>query len=100
MTPAYVIKLDLITQTISLRAQKIDGSALETYGIISIRFLFQDSWEKVWFFEETFLLADTSMEMILGISFLFLNNADVEFTELEKLTWKLYTAAKALSTIN
>ena len=50
--------------------------------------------------EETFLLADTSMEIVLGMPFLALGNTDVEFTGLEKLTWRSYTAAEALSTTN
>ncbi len=50
------------------------------------RFSLQDSLGKVWFFEETFLLADTSMEVVLGMPFLSLSNADVEFAELGKLT--------------
>ncbi len=31
------------------------------------------------------LLADTNMDVVLGMSFLFLSNADVEFAELRKL---------------
>ncbi len=38
------------------------------------------------------------MEVILETPFLSFNNADVEFAELKKLTWRLYTVAKALST--
>ncbi len=40
------------------------------------------------------------MEVVLGIPFLSLNNVDVEFAKLKKLTWRLYTAAEALSTIS
>ncbi len=36
--------------------------------------------------------------MVLGISFLSLNNINVEFVKLGKLTWKLYTVAEALPT--
>ncbi len=38
------------------------------------------------------------MEVVLGMPFLFLSNADVEFAELGKLTWRIYTAAEALPT--
>ncbi len=86
MTPAYATKLDLTAQKTSVKAQKIDGSPLETYGMISASFLLQDSLGKVRFFKETFLLTDTSMEVVLGMPFLFLNNVDVKFAELEKLT--------------
>ncbi len=38
------------------------------------------------------------MEVVLGMPFLFLSNANVEFAELGKLTWRTYTAAEALPT--
>lgn len=40
------------------------------------------------------------MEVVLEMPFLAFNNADVEFSRLEKLTWRFYTLAKALSTIS
>ena len=40
------------------------------------------------------------MEVILRILFFFFSNADIKFAELEKLTWKAYTVAKALLTTN
>ena len=64
------------------------------------RFSIQDSLKKVRFFEGTFLLANTSIEMVLGIPFFSLNNANVGFSELKKLTWKIYTTTKALPTSN
>ena len=36
------------------------------------------------------------MEVVLGMPFLALRNADGEFTELGKLTWRSYSAAEAL----
>ncbi len=61
-------------------------------------FSLQDSLRRIRFFEEIFLLANTSMEVVLGMPFLSLSNADIEFAELGKLTWRSYTAAKALPT--
>ncbi len=46
------------------------------------------------------MLVDTSLEVVLRMSFLSLGNADVEFAELEKLTWRTYTAAEALPPIH
>ncbi len=85
MTPAYVAELDFTTQKTSVKAQKIDGSPLETDGMALARFLLQNTLRKIWFFEETFLLADTSIEVVLGISFLAFSNADFQFG-IEKLT--------------
>lgn len=52
----------------------------------SASFWLQDSLEKVRFFEKTFLLANTSMKVVIEKLFLALSNANIEFIELEKLT--------------
>ncbi len=44
------------------------------------------------------MLADISIEVVLGTPFLSLNNTNVEFAELGKLTWRTYTAVEALLT--
>ncbi len=100
ITPAYVIKLELTARKTSVRAQKINSSPLEIDDMVSASFLLHDSLERVRFFEKTFLLANTSMEVVLGMPFLFLNNTNDEFAELEKLTWRSYMAAKTLPTTN
>ncbi len=97
MTPTYVAELGFITRKISVRAQKIDSSPLKTYGIVLASFSLQDILRRVWFFEETFFLADTSIEVVLGMPFLTLSNADFQFST-EKLTWRTYTAVEALPT--
>ncbi len=38
------------------------------------------------------------MEVVLGMLFLSLSNANIEFAELGKLTWRTYTAAEGLPT--
>lgn len=96
MTMAYTTKFDFIIWKISVGTLKINSSLLKTYNMILTSFLLHDSLERIWFFEETFLLADTSMEVVLKILFLSLSNTDVEFAELEKLTWRLYIIAEAL----
>ena len=98
MTPVYAAKLGLRPRPININAQKINDSALMSPNMTSASFLFQDSQGKVWFFEKTFLLANTSIEVVLGMLFLALSNADVEFIKLAKLIWRFYTAAKALPT--
>ena len=60
-----------------MSALKIDDFALKTYDITIVRFSIQDELSKIRFFEETFLLADTSMDVVLGIPFQSLSNADV-----------------------
>ncbi len=76
MTPGYAVELGLTTWKTSVGAQKIDGLPLETYGMVSASFSLHNSLGKVRFFKETFLLADTSMEVVLGMLFLALSNAN------------------------
>ncbi len=97
MTQAYTAKLGLTAWKISIGAQKIDSLPLETYGMVSASFLLQDSLKKVWFFEETFLLANTSIKVVLEIPFLALTNADFQFGA-KKLTWRSHTTVEALPT--
>ena len=60
-------------------------------------FQVEDKANKPKFFQKTFLVANTKSEVILGISFLKISNADVSFGE-RTLTWKTYTINKALPT--
>lgn len=56
---------------------------------------------KLWrarFFQQTFLLADISLELVLEMLFLTLTKADMWLSE-QKLTWNSYTIAEALPTI-
>lgn len=49
-------------------------------------------------FKKTFLLADISIDITFGMLFLTLSNAKINSNN-QELKWRLYTAAKALSTI-
>ena len=98
MTPAYAAHLGLKVRVTDVGAQKIDGSSLATYGMVIAAFQVVDKLGRSRFFQETFLLADISMEVVLGMPFLFLSNADVQFAEKE-LTWRTYTTEEALPTI-
>ena len=81
ISPAYVEKLSFKTRKTNVGAQKIDGSALETFGIVIADFQVEDKDGRSRFFQETFLVADTKFEVILGMPFLKLSNADVSFGE-------------------
>lgn len=97
MTPAFVAKLGFFIWSIGIGKQKIDSFALNIYSIIIARFLIKDKRRKIRFFVETFLLADTSMDIVLGMSFLTLSNVEIAF-DIESFTWKSYSAAEALPT--
>ncbi len=86
MTPAFVAKLGLRPRPTDVGVQKIDGLPLEIHGMASAWLSLQDSLKRVQIFEKTFLLTDTRMDVVLGMPFLSLSNANVEFAELEKFT--------------
>lgn len=73
ITPIYTTKLGLIAQKTSVEAQKIDSLLLKIYSIVSASF---SLLKTVRFFEKTFLLVDTNIEIVLGMLFLALNNAN------------------------
>ena len=81
MNPNYLQKLGLKIWKTNIGAQKIDGSALETFEIIIANFQVEDKASRPRFFQKTFLVADTKFEMILGILFLKISNADMSFGE-------------------
>ena len=97
MSPAYAKKLGLKTRKTNVGAQKIDGSALETFEMVIADFQVEDKGGRPRFFQETFLVANTKFDVVLGMSFLKISNANVAFNE-GTLTWKSYTTNEALPT--
>ncbi len=85
MTLVYTAKLGFTTQKTCIRVKKIVSLPQETYSRTLTRLSLQDSLKKVWFFEETFLLAEISMEIVLKMPILALSNANFSFGT-EKLT--------------
>ena len=94
MTPAYAAHLGLKAKMTDLGAQKIDKSLLGTYSMVIAAFQVVNKLGRSWFFQETFLLADMSMEVVLFIRFFTLSNVDVQFMDKE-LTWRTYIIKKA-----
>ena len=60
-------------------------------------FYIQDKFGKARFLQETYLVVDTSMEIIFKMLFLTFSKVKVYFSKRE-LTWKAYTIAEALPT--
>ena len=79
MTLVYMIKLFLRPKPTNVDVQKIDSYTLEIHGIILASFSLQDSQEKILFFEESFLLADISLKIVLKMPFLAFNNTNIKF---------------------
>ena len=97
INPDFARKLGLKVQKTNVGAQKIDSFALETFGMVIADFQVEDKANRLRFFQETFLVANTKSEMILGMPFLKISNADMSFGK-KTLTWKTYTTNEALLT--
>ena len=95
--PFFVKQLGLSIRPINVGVQKIDGTTLDTHGMVVAAFSVVDKANRVRFFEETFLLANVSPEVVLGMPFLTLSNADVDFLSRD-LRWRTYTTEEALPT--
>lgn len=83
MTSAYTLKLDLRVCQTNVGAQKINDSTLKTFEIVLASFQVEDKLGRARFFQETFLLVDISVEVILGMPFLTFSNADIQFLKKE-----------------
>ena len=57
----------------------------------------KDKLGRVQCFQETFLLANIGLEVVLEMPFLTLSKADVRFAE-QELVWRTYMVAEALPT--
>ncbi len=79
MSQAFAQQLGLKIHKTNVGAQKIDGTTLETYGMVVSTFSVSDKDGRERFFEENFLLADVSRDIVLGMPFLTMSNADVNF---------------------
>ena len=85
MHPFFAKQLGLPIRPTDIGAQKINGTALDTHGIVVTTFLVVDKANQVRFFEKTFLVTIVSPELVFRMLFLTLNGADVDFSG-----WKLW----------
>lgn len=83
MSPAYAKKLSLQIQKTNVGVQKIDESTLEIFEMTIASLRVTDKLSRAHFFQETFLMANTSMKVVLGIFFLTFSNADIWFAKKE-----------------
>ena len=60
-------------------------------------FQVEDKLGRARFFQESFLLAETSIKIVIGMLFFTLSNASMQFAE-KTLMWRSYTATEALPT--
>ena len=85
MTLIYAKQLCLQVQKTDVGDQKIDGSLLRTFKMVIAGFQVEDKLGRAQLFQKSFLLAETSMEVVLGMIFLTFSSIDIQFAE-KKLT--------------
>ena len=95
--PFFAKQLGLPIQSTNVGAQKIDGTMLDTHRMVVAAFSVVNKANQVKFFKETFLVANISPEVVLGMPFLTLSGADVDFSGRE-LRWRTYTTEEVLPT--
>lgn len=77
MISFYTDKLGFTSLISTITIQKINGLALKTNRIVLAKFLISNKLDRTWLFEKTFLLAYTSMEIILEIIFPSFSNINL-----------------------
>ena len=87
---SFAKELGLPIRPTNIGVWKIDGTTLDTYGMVVVPFSVTDKANRVRFFEKTFLVANVSPEVVFGMLFLTLSNADVDFLDRD-LRWRTYT---------
>ena len=81
ITPAYAAKLGLGGQETDIGAQKIDSSTLITFGMVVADFQVENKLDRTQFIQQIFLVANTTLKVILGMPFLTFSNVDVQFAQ-------------------
>ena len=78
--PSFAKQLGFSIRPTDVGAQKIDGTMLKTHEMVVAAFSVVNKANQVRFFEETFLVANVSLEVVLGIPFFILSGANVDFS--------------------
>ena len=97
MNQAFARKLGLRVYKTKINTPNINSSKLDNFGIVIAFFLMENKKRKFRFFEKTFLLANISMDIALGIPSLTLSNVKVDFVDLY-IHWTTYIITKVLLT--
>lgn len=77
MALVYTTNLYLKIRSTNIGAQKIDGFIFQLFGMALISFKVKNKLDQSQFFQETFLVVDIDVEVILGIFFLTFSNVNI-----------------------
>ncbi len=89
ISQAFAQQLSLKICKTNVGVEKIDGTILETYGIVISTFSLLDKDDRERFLKESFLLVDIKLDIVLGMPFLIMSNAEVDF-QAQGLKWRSY----------
>lgn len=64
--------------------------------MVLVGFLIYNKLNKIQFFKETFLLTNTSIEVVLNMSFLSFSNANIKLIEVKRLILRTYTIVEVI----
>lgn len=81
-----------------MNTQKVDGISLKMFEMIIALFKFKNKKTKLCFFEKTFFIANLSINLILKMLFLRLNDVQVYFLILELFQKAYITTTRAIKT--
>ena len=79
----FVRELELSIKPMDVGVQKIEGTILDTFKMVVTNFSVTGKTNRVRFFEKTFLVANICLEVALGMPFLTLSSADIDFLDRE-----------------
>ena len=97
MSQTFIHQLGRTIWKTNVGAQKINGTTLEIYGMVVTIFSMLDKDGRKRFFEESFRLANVKPEIVHGMPFLTISNADVDF-QARNLRWRSYITKDVLPT--
>lgn len=63
----------------NVKAEKIDSFIFQIFEMIWINFQIENRFEKAHFFETTFLVTDTNIEVVFEMFLFFFNNVNIKF---------------------
>lgn len=78
MSQAFAYSFGLKIRKINVRAKKIDGTSLGIYEMVVSTFFMSDINDRERFFEDSFVLADVRLDIVVKMPFLTMSNTDVE----------------------
>lgn len=79
MSQTFASQLGLKTRKTNIKTQKIDGTTLKIYEIVDSTFFIVDKDCIERFFKESFLLANVKLNVMFGMPFLIMSNANIDF---------------------